>query len=204
MLSVAFLVKNPPLDRLAMLIEYLRPIANEFVIVDTGSDERTISVMKSWVGVHIFPAPWENDFAKARNVGLPYCTNEWTLILDPDELPSIAMMQYIRTDILDSQPKDVDGVAFWTRNFWDGVLGPEAPYHWHTRIIRTGKAKFYRPVHELIEFDDGQSELSLRNTTRLPLAPREAYLIHSKGQEEIQKADSLYDTLGADYNTVRP
>ena len=38
MISAAFLVKDPPLDRLSMLVEYLRPVVSDFVFV---VDDRT-------------------------------------------------------------------------------------------------------------------------------------------------------------------
>jgi len=42
----------------------------------------------------------------------------------------------------------------------------------------------------------GESELILRNQSALPQAPKSAYLIHSKGSEELAEADALYAKLG--------
>ena len=36
-------------------------------------------------GARVVQAPWENDFAKARNAGLELATKRWILILDADE-----------------------------------------------------------------------------------------------------------------------
>src|SRR5688500_8352919 len=68
-LSVAFLVRNPPMDRFSMLIEYLRVISNEIVIVDTGSEAADIAIMESWSdrfekGVKVIETAWEDDFSK--------------------------------------------------------------------------------------------------------------------------------------------
>lgn len=201
MLSVAFLVRNPPMDRFAMLIEYLRILATEVVIVDTGSCSEDLDIMRGWSdrfakGVKVIQAEWEDDFAKARNIGLAECTGEWTLILDPDEIPSVGMISHIKA-VLERQVarESAVGWAYWTVNFWGGVKGPEEPYHWHCRLFRTGRGKFYRPVHELVSLD-GQPESETRGTTKLPLAPPLAYLIHSKAKEELEQADALYERIG--------
>lgn len=102
-LSVAMLVREPPIERLVALIDYMSVIASEFVIVDTGSSTETLQAMammnKAPWGlpkVLILQREWRDDFAWARNEGLDKVTRKWTLILDPDELPSFKMMEHIR------------------------------------------------------------------------------------------------------------
>jgi glycosyltransferase involved in cell wall biosynthesis len=195
MLSVAFLVRNPPIDRFAQLVEFMRPVANEYVIVDTGSDERTLAVMRSWVGANVICAEWEDDFSKARNIGLAACTNEWTLVLDPDELPTQRMMEHLRATLNGANgAESAVGYMYFSMNFWAGARGPEIPSDWHIRLLRTGRGKFYRPVHELVMLDD-QMEGNVRETSKCPKAPRDAYFIHSKGQDEIDKSTELYRRL---------
>src|SRR5512135_672312 len=129
--SAAFLVKDPPLDRLSMLIEYLRPVVTDFVIVvDDRTAAETSAVLAQWEGTQVVPFRWVDDFSAGRNAGLPHCKGDWTLIVDPDELPSAAMLDFIR--LVDAAPwEDVKwqgltypaprGYLFFTRNFEDGV-----------------------------------------------------------------------------------
>jgi hypothetical protein len=200
-LSVAFLVKNPPMDRFALLIEYLRFIANEIVIVDTGSVPDDINTMQGWSnrfadGVKVIQAEWEDDFSKARNIGLSECHGDWTLVLDPDEIPSVGMSLHILSILRGENDRhSAVGWLYWTVNYWGGVKGPEENYHWHCRLFRTGRGQFYRRVHELVMLD-GKKEAETRGTATLPLAPPMAYLIHSKGTEDLQNADDLYERLG--------
>ena len=201
MLSVAFLVRNPPMDRFAALVEYLRIVATEVVIVDTGSSPEDVAIMRSWSdrfehGVKVIEAEWENDFAKARNIGLEACTQEWTLVVDPDEIPSVGMVSHIAAVLRNEVARpSAKGWLYWTVNYWGGQKGPEKPYHWHTRLFRTGHGKFYRKVHELVALD-GAPERTTRGTAILPNAPPLAYLIHSKAADKIAEDDALYERLG--------
>lgn len=192
--SAALLVKDPPLDRLALLVEYLRPVVTDFVmVVDDRTAAETVDVLSAWRDVTIVPYRWADDFSAGRNVGLPRCKGTWTLIVDPDELPSAAMLAHVHEVDTADPPASTYALGFlyWTVNYWAGVLGPEMEYHWHVRLFQTGRGKFYRPIHELVELN-GMPESATRETLLCPKAPREAYLIHSKGVDAILRDDAVY------------
>lgn len=195
-LSVHLMVLNPPMDRLAMLVDYLSGSANEFVIVDTGSAPAVKQIMASWPKVRLIETEFV-DFATSRNVGLAEHKYEWTLCVDPDELPSVIMMQHIAWLMKEGAQEfpQAKGWLYWTRNYWGGVQGPELEYHWHCRVWKTESGKFYRPVHELVALN-GRPESDTRGTPVMPKAPRMAYLIHSKAAEEIARSDELYRQMG--------
>jgi hypothetical protein len=189
------MVLNPPIDRLALLVNYLSILADEFVIVDTGSSERDIEIMSSWDKVRVIHEKFTN-FSETRNKGLEQHTHEWTLGIDPDELPSVGMISHMNAVIKDevNRPNAL-GWLYWTVNFWGGVLGETRSYHWHCRLWRTEAGRLYRPVHELVSLN-GMPEEVTRGTNLLPAAPELAYLIHSKAQEDLEQADRLYESLG--------
>lgn len=195
-LSVHMMVLHPPLDRMALLVDYLQGIASEFVIVDTGCTPDEHEIMSSWDKVRIIREDFV-DFATTRNRGLEQHRFEWTLGIDPDELPSLIMYQHIAWVLGEGQQEfpQAKGWLYWTRNYWGGIRGPEFEYHWHCRLWRTESGRLYRPVHELVSLD-GRPESDTRGTPLMPKAPRMAYLIHSKPAEEIAKADDLYARLG--------
>lgn len=193
MLSVAFLVKNPPIDRMSVLVDYLREVADEFIIVDTGSDEQTLLTMQSWKGATVIRAPWEDDFSKARNIGLSACTRKWTLVVDPDELPSWKMLAHLKS-VDESDDGSTIGYVYFTRNYWSGALGEEINSDWHIRLFRTGQGRFYRRVHELVELD-GKPEHETRGSHLCVVAPKEAYLIHSKPPENMARDCELYTRI---------
>lgn len=185
------------MERFAMLIEYLRSVVTEVVIVDTGSLREDIDIMQTWrsrfdKGVKVVETEWNNDFAAARNIGLEQCTQPWTLVLDPDELPTVGMIAHIKAVLeYDAGRPNAIGWAYWTVNYWGGAKGPEYDYHWHCRLFRTGRGKFYRPVHELVALD-GEPEETSRGTARMPTAPPLAYLIHSKSADDLANSDVIH------------
>ncbi|MGH2468644.1 MAG: glycosyltransferase, partial [Chloroflexota bacterium] len=57
---------------------------DEMVVVDTGSADRTIEIARQF-GAHVSSAPWENDFAAARNASLKEAHGAFVLWIDADE-----------------------------------------------------------------------------------------------------------------------
>lgn len=77
------IVKNAE-GTLARCLGSVRDAAAEIVIADTGSSDRTMEIARAY-GARVFSIPWENDFAKARNLSLAQATAGWVLMLDADE-----------------------------------------------------------------------------------------------------------------------
>jgi tetratricopeptide (TPR) repeat protein len=61
-----------------------RGVADEIVIVDTGSHDATIPIAREF-GAHVVEYAWDDDFAAARNRALEAASGEWMLALDADE-----------------------------------------------------------------------------------------------------------------------
>ena len=128
MITLCMLVKDPPLDRLVALLEYVKPLIGQTVaVVDDRTDPRAFLAMSGW-GIELVPFTWVDDFSAARNAALPYAKGDWILHLDPDELPSADMMTFL--SMVDRSPwSDVEwqgsiypaprGYLFFTRNFFD-------------------------------------------------------------------------------------
>ncbi len=203
--SLACLVKDPPLDRFALLVEYMRPVVSQTVIVvDDRTGVEAVDVMSTWPNVTLVPFGWVDDFSEARNAALPHCTGDWILHLDPDELPTVAMLEFIR--MVDSVPQDdvewqgttypaPKGYLFFTQNYFDGVQAAEWEEHWHCRLFRNRESSmWYRPVHELVMLE-GRPESMTRGTPLLPKAPRSAFLIHSRMNDD--RIDAVYNKIGA-------
>ena len=203
-ISAAFLVKDPPLDRLIALIEVLRPVVTDYVIVvDDRTKVEAAETMAGWDGVTLVPFSWIDDFAAARNAALPHCRGDWILHLDPDELPTSGMIDFLRA-VDASEWGDVQwqgsiylaprGYLFFTRNYFDGRQGEEWEEHWHCRLFRRAKGVWYKPVHEQVMLD-GMTEAQTRGIPQfLPKAPRSAGIIHSRMNDE--RIDAVYVAIG--------
>jgi tetratricopeptide (TPR) repeat protein len=82
-LSLSMIVRNEE-KFLAGCLESVRGIADEIIVLDTGSTDSTIEIARQF-GARVFQFPWIGDFAAARNESLRHCIGEWVLYLDADE-----------------------------------------------------------------------------------------------------------------------
>ncbi len=95
-LSVCMIVRDEE-GHLAGCLDSVQAIADQVVIIDTGSVDGTENIARQF-GAEVYSSPWKNDFAAARNVSLSYATGDWILWLDADErlmpesLPVIAAL----------------------------------------------------------------------------------------------------------------
>jgi len=86
-LSVCLITKNESRD-LARCLASVRGLADEIVVVDTGTTDDTVAIAQAH-GARVLHHAWRHDFADARNVSLDAATGDWVLVLDADdEVPS--------------------------------------------------------------------------------------------------------------------
>ncbi len=83
MLSIAMIVKNEEAN-LGRALASVRNLADEIVVVDTGSTDRTMGIAAKYTGM-IYSYKWCDDFAAARNESLRHCRGDWFIFLDADE-----------------------------------------------------------------------------------------------------------------------
>jgi tetratricopeptide (TPR) repeat protein len=82
-LTVCLIVINEE-ERLPGCLDSVAGVADEIVVCDTGSTDRTIEVAQLR-GARIVELEWKEDFAAARNAALARATGDWILVLDADE-----------------------------------------------------------------------------------------------------------------------
>lgn len=83
-ISVCMIVKNEQ-KRLSGCLECLRPIADEIVIVDTGSEDKTKDIARKYTD-KIYDFKWIDDFSAARNYAFSLCSCDYIYSADADEL----------------------------------------------------------------------------------------------------------------------
>lgn len=82
-LSLCLITRNE--ERfLAGCLESARDVADEVVLVDTGSTDATRDIARLH-GAQVLERPWDDDFAAARNFGLDAARGTHVLVLDADE-----------------------------------------------------------------------------------------------------------------------
>jgi Tfp pilus assembly protein PilF len=82
-LALSMIVKDGARD-LPECLASVRGVATEIVIADTGSSDESVRIARN-AGATVFSVPWDNDFAKARNLSLERVKSDWVLMLDADE-----------------------------------------------------------------------------------------------------------------------
>ena len=115
LLSVAIITKNEE-DRLPLLLEALDGWADEVVVLDSGSQDRTVEIARSF-GAKVFVEPWRG-FGPQKNSALEKTSGKWVLFLDADEVPDEGLKRAIKEAI---------------RN------GPAAGYEIRRRAVYLGK-----------------------------------------------------------------
>ncbi|MFH1248548.1 MAG: glycosyltransferase [archaeon] len=83
MISVCVICKNEE-GRIEKCLSSIKNIADEIIIVDTGSNDNTINIAKKFTN-KIFNFRWNSDFSEARNFAINNATKEWIFFIDADE-----------------------------------------------------------------------------------------------------------------------
>ena len=93
-LSVAMIGRNEA-NVLAASIESLRSIADEIVVLDTGSTDETPELARR-LGAAVITTSWKKDFSAARNQCLDFVYGDWVLWLDAGEQLEAASAEQLR------------------------------------------------------------------------------------------------------------
>lgn len=83
-LLAAVLVVRDEAEHLAACLAGLVGLVDEVVVYDTGSLDATVEVARS-AGAVVHSGYWDDDFSRARNLGLELAHATWVLVLDADE-----------------------------------------------------------------------------------------------------------------------
>lgn len=186
------------------------PVVHEMVIVDTGSDDRTVAVAEAF-GARVVRHAWNDDYAAARNVGLAAARGAWVLVLDADEALSALDYPLIRSAVRHgartawqvmtrNYTEDPIGQG-WEAN--DGVYTEEAASGWYpswkARLFpRCAEINFEGRVHEMVEPALRSAGFDIR---------RASFVVHHYG--ELDRTASLarkrrYYDLGKEKLADRP
>lgn len=142
-LTLSMIVKNEE-ENLPRALSNISGICDEIIIVDTGSEDRTVEIAKSF-GATVREMAWENDFAKARNLSIKDASSDWILWLDGDDYVPEDSIPHIKE--LLNRPADTV-YAFTVKNERPDGTGTE---FLQARLFPNRKGLlFERPVHEQI------------------------------------------------------
>jgi len=143
MLSLSMIVRNEE-ARLAACLASVTGLADEMVVVDTGSSDGTIAVAEA-AGARVEQIAWPGDFAPARNSAMAFLKGDWVLVLDADE--------QLRPEVIPSLKALMAQPDVLVINLLRYELGAAmAPYSSVSRLFRRHPAiRWSKPYHSMID-----------------------------------------------------
>ena len=83
LLALCVIAKNEE-AMIERCIQSVAGIADEIIVYDTGSNDKTVEIAAS-NGAKVIEGYWDDSFSRARNDALESTSSEWILSLDADE-----------------------------------------------------------------------------------------------------------------------
>jgi len=146
-ISLCMIVKDEE-EVLARCLDSVQDIADEIVIVDTGSADRTREIASRYTDL-VYDFVWIDDFAAARNFAFSRGTKDYLMWLDADDVIS----EKDRRDFLDLKrdlDPAVDIVMMKYHTGFDDMGNPNFSYY-RERLIKNHKGYLWvSPIHEAI------------------------------------------------------
>ncbi len=141
------------------LIENIKDIADEIVVVDRFSQDNTCEVAKS-LGAVVYRREWV-DYTTQKNRALEFAKNEWVFFMDADERVSEELKSEIRK--LKKSETECDGFLIKRKANYLGKWINHSGWYPDKRIrlFKKTKGKFYgKYVHEGLDFSGRLCELN--------------------------------------------
>lgn len=144
-ISICMIVKNEA-ELLPRALKDWKLLADEVIVVDTGSTDNTIEIAKS-LGAKVLNYDWQypGNKGEARNVGIEAAKGVWIIVLDADE--EIQNKAALREALLSDQLLEHSAFNVTFKNF-DG--NDNVVLVWQQiRIFKSGLYRYKHREHEM-------------------------------------------------------
>lgn len=149
-ISVCWIVKNEE-NNLPRSLESVKAIADELIVVDTGSQDKTMDIARSF-GARVEPFAWTGDFAAARNYALSLASFDLIIFLDADEFFFPALQEADRQNLESIFANPAIEALMIKRTDIDPNNGNVITTGVNQRIFRNHSQLFYQsPIHESLK-----------------------------------------------------
>ena len=151
-LSLCMIVRDES-EVLARCLGSAAGVADEIVVVDTGSTDDTPAIARSF-GARVHPFEWIDDFAAARNRSFDLAACPYILWLDADDV----LLAEERAKLLALKPR-LDKDVYWLPyDYTQDLFGNSLLRIHRERIVRnTPEIRWASPIHERLTLPPGLS-----------------------------------------------
>lgn len=147
-ISLCMIVKNEQ-DTIETCLESVKDCVDEIIIVDTGSTDNTVELIKKYTD-NIFFFEWIDDFSAARNYSFSKATKDYILWLDADDvLPIEDQIKLLSLKM--SLSNSIDSIDMIYNYAFDEFGNISLSFRRNRMVKRERQFKWYGPVHEFIQ-----------------------------------------------------
>ncbi len=149
--SVCMIVKNES-EVLERCLESLKPIWDELIIVDTGSDDNTMEIAGKYTD-RVYEFQWTGDFSEARNFALDHATCDYIYTADADEI-----LEGENVDAFLALKSCLDESVDVVQMYYGNQLDQGTVYNYDKELRpklfkRVRPIRFMDPIHETLDLD---------------------------------------------------
>lgn len=185
---------------LDICIENMYPYVDEIVVIDSGSTDNTINILKKYdkVRFYVVPQPGYNTTQRRpigwnegdrRNILKDLSKGDWILALGCDELLDDAVWPNLDSWMVDPS---IDGYGFMRINY-------HYNFDWHRPVgdpKNAGEVRFYRNIPEIKVQTNNNHNYILYNNTLIhnhPKAKNTYYLLHHCHHTNFRGHKAMWD-----------
>lgn len=198
-LSINMIVQDEA-SRIRPALENIKDVGDEIVIVDGGSQDKTVEICKEYTD-KIYTKKFQYDFAKQKNFADFKCNGRWILNIDVDEKLNDNLKRDIITILQNNESTDllyvarrniVNGITEKDLEEWNWTIDKDGDVNypdWQARIYKSsGRLQWKGRVHETVQGFNTFAKLPPNKITGY-------YLIHEKNIDKQRQQNSVYNAL---------
>jgi glycosyltransferase involved in cell wall biosynthesis len=140
-------------------LESVGSLADEMIVVDTGSSDGTREVALG-MGARVVEVAWTDDFSAARNAGLEQARGAWILVLDADESLAPEAREAVRA-LTAREPREAHALV----QVGLGPLGQTLRMPIVRLFPNHPDVRFEFPLHEQVDRSLARRGIPVRPTT---------------------------------------
>ena len=181
LVSLCMIMKNEE-EELPLVLASVAGLADEMVIYDTGSTDRSVALARE-LGAKVIEGYWDDDFSRARNEALAHCQGEWILWLDADEAVNGDKVGFrarlARERTFDSYSVSIECLE------GAGLSGRMAFVA--ARVFRRQRCRWFGPVHEQVGVIDSEISPATTSCSELRILHRGYTNLKAQSKDLIER-----------------